>query len=377
MVLTTHSQIFRSVFDSTYSSLFPYALLCVSLSCIHGVHCASSDLQAKERLIEDMRLALTEQEDTQTQQEQVLEAKLEEIDALTEEVEKVKGLLRYQDNRKDTAALTDGQSDEAKLAKQEAVQAQVTLKLCTEKHQADRRKWLEEKMVLIRQAKEAEDKRNQEMRKFADGRERHAKQQTQVEDLVAQLGEKEQDLVKWRKERDSLVTALEVQLTKLVSNIADKDEQIASLRCNASSQPAERHHGQVEVEELQSLLSERDAEILKLKEQLMAVAKASGNVSSAPPTKPRETATLTKAEECPPQVSERTLHDDNSELVHGVKTEKRTSRVTSCLSRHAGFPTHNVSHALTRLSVRNRTSVWHRGSTLSPYPPCCPPPPEW
>jgi uncharacterized protein (DUF111 family) len=31
-----------------------------------------------------MRLALTEQEDTQTQQEQVLEAKLEEIDALTE-----------------------------------------------------------------------------------------------------------------------------------------------------------------------------------------------------------------------------------------------------------------------------------------------------
>jgi hypothetical protein len=56
---------------------------------------------------------------------------------------------------------------------------------------------------------------------------------------VAQLGEKEQDLVKWRKERDSLVTALEVQLTKLLSNIADKDEQIASLRSNATSQPAE------------------------------------------------------------------------------------------------------------------------------------------
>ena len=56
----------------------------------------------------------------------------------------------------------------------------------------------------------------------------------------------------------------------------------------------QRHHGQVEVEELQSLLSERDAEILKLKEQLMAVAKASGNVSSAPPTKPRETATLVR-----------------------------------------------------------------------------------
>ncbi|KAK6301416.1 hypothetical protein J4Q44_G00274690 [Coregonus suidteri] len=284
---------------------------------------ACKDLQAKERLIEDMRLALTEQEDTQTQQEQVLEAKLEEIDALVEEVEKVKGLLRYQDSRKDTAALGDGQLDEAKLAKQEAVQAQVTLKLCTEKHLDDRRKWLEEKMVLIRLAKEAEDKRNQEMRKFADGRERHAKQQTQVEALSAQLGEKERDLLKWREERDSLVAALEVQLTKLLSSIADKDEQIASLRCNATSQPAES--GQVEVEQLQGLLSERDAEILNLKEQLKAASKASSDVSAPPPTKRRETATLTKAEECPPKVNERTLHD-NRQLGHGVKTEKRTSQ---------------------------------------------------
>uniref|UniRef100_A0A4W5RPM3 Kinesin family member 20Ba n=1 Tax=Hucho hucho TaxID=62062 RepID=A0A4W5RPM3_9TELE len=284
---------------------------------------ACKDLQAKERMMEDMRLALNEQEDTQTQQEQVLEAKLDEIDALTEEVDKLKGLLRYQDRGKDTAALRDSQSDEAKLAIQEAVQAQVTLKLCTEKHQADRRKWLEEKTVLIRLAKEAEDKRNQEMRKFADGRERHAKQQTQVEGLVAQLTEKEQDLLKWRKERDTLVTALEVQLTKLLSSIADKDEQIASLRCHATSQPAERDRGQVEAEELQGLLSDRDAEILNLKEQLKVPSKASSNVSA--PTKHRETADQTKAEECPPKARERTLHD-NSQLEHGVKTLKRTSQ---------------------------------------------------
>ncbi|XP_045558289.1 kinesin-like protein KIF20B isoform X4 [Salmo salar] len=281
------------------------------------------DLQAKERMLEDMRLALIEQEDTQTQQEQVLEAKLDEIDALTEEVDKLKGLLRYQDSGKDTGALRDSQSDEAKLAIQDAVQAQVTLKLCTEKHQADRRKWLEEKTVLIRLAKEAEDKRNQEMRKFADGRKRHAKQQTQVEGLVAQLTEKEQDLVKWRKERDSLVTALEVQLTKLLSSIADKDEQIASLRCHASSQPAERDHGQVEVEELQGLLSDRDTEILNLKEQLKTASKASSDVSA--PTKHRETANQTKAEECLPKVRDRTLHD-NGQLVHGVKALKRTSQ---------------------------------------------------
>nr|XP_029486453.1 kinesin-like protein KIF20B [Oncorhynchus nerka] len=287
---------------------------------------ACKDLQAKERMMEDMRLALIEQEDTQTQQEQVLEAKLDEIDALIEEVDKLKGLLRYQDSGKDTGALRDSQSDEAKLAIQEAVQAQVTLKLCTEKHQADKRKWLEEKTVLIRLAKEAEEKRNQEMRKFADGRKRHAKQQAQVEGLVAQLSEKEQDLLKWRKERDSLVTALEVQLTKLLSSNADKDEQIASLRCHASSQPAEGDHGQVEVVELQGLLSDRDTEILNLKEQLKTAFKASSDASV--PTKHRETAnqlSQTEAEECPSKVRERTLHD-NGQLVRDVKTWKRTSQ---------------------------------------------------
>ncbi|XP_042161540.1 kinesin-like protein KIF20B isoform X2 [Oncorhynchus tshawytscha] len=287
---------------------------------------ACKDLQAKERMMEDMRLALVEQEDTQTQQEQVLEAKLDEIDALIEEVDKLKGLLRYQDSGKDTGALRDSQSDEAKLAIQEAVQAQVTLKLCTEKHQADKRKWLEEKTVLIRLAKEAEDKRNQEMRKFADGRKRHAKQQAQVEGLVAQLSEKEQDLLKWRKERDSLVTALEVQLTKLLSSNADKDEQIASLRCHASSQPAEGDHGQVEVVELQGLLSDRDTEILNLKEQLKTAFKASSDASV--PTKHRETAnqlSQTEAEERPSTVRERTLHD-NGQLVLDVKMSKRTSQ---------------------------------------------------
>ncbi|XP_055722683.1 kinesin-like protein KIF20B isoform X2 [Salvelinus fontinalis] len=309
---------------------------------------ACKDLQAKERMMEDMRLALTEQEDTQTQQEQVLEAKLDEIDALIEEVDKLKGLLRYQDSGKDTGAMRDNQSDEAKLAIQEAIQAQVTLKLCTEKHQADRRKWLEEKTVLIRLAKEAEDKRNQEMRKFADGRKLHAKQQTQVEGLVAQLSEKEQDLVKWRKERDSLVTALEVQLTKLLSSIADKDEQIASLRCHASSQPAERDRGQVEVVELQGLLSDRDAEILNLKEQLKTASEASSDVSA--PTRHRETSNQTKAEECPPKVRERSLHG-NSQRVHGVKTLKRTSQASG------GYP-----------SVLDSSEISTEGGRTSRFP---------
>lgn len=49
-----------------------------------------------------------------------------------------------------------------------------------EKHQAERRKWQEEKLSLIGQAKEAEDKRNREMRKFIEDRERFNLQQRQL-----------------------------------------------------------------------------------------------------------------------------------------------------------------------------------------------------
>lgn len=52
------------------------------------------------------------------------------------------------------------------------------LQVLTEKQQAERRKWQEEKLSLIGQAKEAEDKRNQEMRKFAEDRERYCRQQS-------------------------------------------------------------------------------------------------------------------------------------------------------------------------------------------------------
>lgn len=41
-----------------------------------------SDLRAKEKIIEDMRMTLEEQEQTQTEQDQVLEAKLEETNRL-------------------------------------------------------------------------------------------------------------------------------------------------------------------------------------------------------------------------------------------------------------------------------------------------------
>lgn len=124
-----------------------------------------------------------------------------------------------------------------------------------EKHQAERRKWLEEKLLLIGQAKEAEERRNQDMKRFAEDRERFTRQQSQLvsgvcrrselvyvsgltcvsfrqESLSSKLAEKDQRMETWRKERDALVSALEVQLKKLLTSQAEKDRLIEELRRN-------------------------------------------------------------------------------------------------------------------------------------------------
>uniref|UniRef100_UPI003AB04F77 kinesin-like protein KIF20B n=1 Tax=Centroberyx gerrardi TaxID=166262 RepID=UPI003AB04F77 len=280
------------------------------------------DLEAKQRVLEDMRLALTEQEETQEQMEQVLEEKLDLIQELTDEVEKLKTMLHEQDGGKGTPPQRDSQSDDLKLAKQEAARAQDSLKLSAEKHQADRRKWLEEKMALIGQAKEAEDKRNQEMRKFADDRERHARQQGQLESLSSQLAEKEQTMESWRQERNSLVAALEVQLQKLLSSNADKDKLIQQLR-HTDTQPPQESGGGVGVAELRDALSERDSEILRLRERLEAST-----------DKRSETATQATGEESPAVVGGKP-HNETSNRTSGGRRDARAS-VSSQGS--AGYP---------------------------------------
>ncbi|KAM7408270.1 hypothetical protein PAMA_002125 [Pampus argenteus] len=249
---------------------------------------ACKDLEAKESIMEDMRLALTEQEETQEQMEQVLEEKLSLIQELSSEVEKLRGMFLQQDHGKSTHYQTENPSDDIKLAKQKTVQAQESLKLCTEKHQAERKKWLEEKLSLIGQAKEAEDKRNHEMRKFAEDRERYTRQQSQLESLSSQLADMEQTMERWRKERDTLVAALEVQLQKLLSSQAEKDKLIQQLRQNNTQPPQEGIDGGVSVAELQAAVSEREKEILRLKEELKAATtkqmEANIQVSSEPVT---------------------------------------------------------------------------------------------
>ncbi|NXJ67484.1 KI20B protein, partial [Rostratula benghalensis] len=211
------------------------------------------DLCAKEKIIEDMRLTLEEQELTQTEQDQALEAKLEEINRLVLELEAWKQKCRELSNNQSESDLqqkTSKNEEENLNENEELTKLQKELKENEAKYQTERKKWLEEKMALISQVKEAETHRNREMRKFAEDRERHVKQQAEIERLTAQLVEKDNDLQKWREERDKLVEALEVQLKTLASNNTQKDKEIAELK-EAALQDAEKQL--ISHESLQSL----------------------------------------------------------------------------------------------------------------------------
>ncbi|XP_048843736.1 kinesin-like protein KIF20B [Brienomyrus brachyistius] len=231
---------------------------------------ACDDLRAKEQIIEHMRLALKEQEDTQEEQDRVLEVHLEEIDSLNEQLQKLKENVPPESNEGGES----GNSEESSLrqflaAKQEIDKLSETLELTKEKLQADRKTWHEEKMILISHAKEAEEKRIQEMKKFAEDRERYAKMQTAMEMLSRQLSDKDANLAKWREERDTLVAALEIQLTKLSAINTKKEEQIAELLKKCSILPQESND---KIESLQHIVSVKESEIAALREQLTAVS---------------------------------------------------------------------------------------------------------
>ncbi|XP_074010615.1 kinesin-like protein KIF20B [Numenius arquata] len=225
------------------------------------------DLCAKEKIIEDMRLTLEEQEQTQTEQDRVLEAKLEEINRLLLELEAWKRKCRELNNNQSESDLQQKMSKKEEKninENEELTKLEKELKETEAKYQTERKKWLEEKMALISQVKEAENLRNREMRKFAEDRERHVKQQAEIERLAAQLVEKDSNLQKWREERDKLVEALEVQLKTLASNNTQKDKEIAELK-EAALQGA-RKDKETDTEELRKQLAEKDDLIKELKQ---------------------------------------------------------------------------------------------------------------
>ncbi|XP_006231345.1 kinesin-like protein KIF20B isoform X2 [Rattus norvegicus] len=187
------------------------------------------DLSVKEKLIEAMRLTLVEQEQTQAEQDRMLEAKSQEADWLAGELDTWKDKFKDLETRSNQKVTTEAMEDSDVLS-EKFRKLQDELQESEEKHKADRKKWLEEKAVLTTQAKEAETLRNREMKKYAEDRERCLKLQNEVETLTAQLAEKTGELQKWREERDQLVTAVETQMQALLSSSKHKDEEIQQLR---------------------------------------------------------------------------------------------------------------------------------------------------
>ncbi|XP_061546729.1 kinesin-like protein KIF20B isoform X3 [Phycodurus eques] len=228
-------------------------------------HQACQDLEAKRRLVDDMRSALLEQEETQEQMEHMLDEKVELIQELTNEVEQMKEML----GQLNGGGGADASSRDLQPAKRDAARARRSLEPLEEKQLTERHKWQEDKMALIGQLKEAEDKRNQEVKRFAKDRERYLARQAELnlapQSVLkssarrrespkalrrspsscrrfvqeAELRVKEQTVASWRTERDALVGALEVQLRKLLASQADKDEVIRRLRRNSTRLPPE------------------------------------------------------------------------------------------------------------------------------------------
>uniref|UniRef100_A0A8C8AER5 Kinesin family member 20B n=1 Tax=Otus sunia TaxID=257818 RepID=A0A8C8AER5_9STRI len=242
-------------------------------------------LCAKEKIIEDMRMTLEEQEQTQIKQDQVIEAKLEETNRLVRELEAWKQKYRELNNQSNgdwqqkMSKTTEKNIDE----NEELVKLQKELKENEAKYQTDRKNWMEEKMRLMSEVKEAECHRNREMRKFAEDRKRCVEQQAEIERLAAQLVEKDSNLQKWREERDKLIEALEVQLKTLVSNTIQKDKEIAELKQAADEE--------TDIEELRKQLAEKDDLITELKQRInhrkivldsLEVSTENGNTSRFP-----------------------------------------------------------------------------------------------
>ncbi|XP_026566329.1 kinesin-like protein KIF20B [Pseudonaja textilis] len=188
------------------------------------------DVLCKEKIIDDMRLTLEEQERTQYEQDQILQATLAENErckAELKEWEKRYQELKEQKNDMRPQDINEGCEKDANLLHKQLKELQEKLEECEEQHETDRRKWLAEKTHLITQAKVAETLRNKEMKKFAGNKDSYAKQLKEAEKRAA---EKDNELQRWRVERDQLVAALEVQLSSLISSNVQKDKEMEELK---------------------------------------------------------------------------------------------------------------------------------------------------
>ncbi|XP_074089499.1 kinesin-like protein KIF20B isoform X2 [Macrotis lagotis] len=226
------------------------------------------DLDVKEKIIEGMRATMEEQEQTQIEMEEILEARSEEIVKLTFELEEWKEKYKNLETKishQEPQNRSQNDEDNTDVLNEKLSQLQEELEESGQKHQNDRKKWLEEKTMLITQAKEAENHRNREIKKYVEDRARCLQLHSEVERLTAQLANKDNDLQKWREERDQLVLALEVQLKTLVSSNMQKDNEIEQLKKITSEDDPGKDYEHT-IKELKTLLSEKEDIINKFKE---------------------------------------------------------------------------------------------------------------
>lgn len=73
------------------------------------------------------------------------------------------------------------------------------------------------------------------------------------EQLSTQLAEKNSILQNWRNERDTLVSALEIQLKNLLSSNAEKEREIKNLKKSNNAQNSEVRYVKAEVQDLSPL----------------------------------------------------------------------------------------------------------------------------
>ncbi|XP_026706740.1 kinesin-like protein KIF20B [Athene cunicularia] len=304
---------------------------------------ACKDLCAKEKIIEDMRMTLEEQEQTQIKQDQVLEAKLEETNRLVWELEAWKQKCRELNNQsnRDWQQKMSNASEKNRAENEELIKLQKELKENEAKYQTDRKNWLEEKMRLISQVKEAESHRNREMRKFAENRERYVEQQAEIERLAAQLVEKDSNLQKWREERDKLVEALEVQLKTLASITVQKDKEIAELKQAAVKDSGKDE--EADIEELRKQLAEKEDFIKELKQLINH--KSLQSLAEVP---------LPEGQD---KIDQSVNKEDHSEIVLD------SSEVSTENGNTSRFPKPEMEIQFTPLQP-NKVEVKHQGSTL-------------
>ncbi|XP_071987475.1 kinesin-like protein KIF20B isoform X1 [Engystomops pustulosus] len=295
---------------------------------------ACQEVKAKEKIIEDMKLTLIEQEQTQEEQEQALEAKTAEAEKLAEELEQWKQKYREKLLGKENVLEPSRETcNNTETSKTEVIKLQSQLTELEEKFNNDKKKWFEERKILISQAKESENQRNREMRKFVDDRERYGKQQAEMEQLIAQLAEKDNTLQKWREERDKLVSALEVQLKALLSSNAEKEKEIEMLKsCRGEALPPAESST---VEDLKRQLKEHQDKLSKLEHPQPIAPATAEKEEKVAEMKTQDKSTMSSREEkssasSPDDSASDTRSQDGSDTVLDssmISTENgRTSR---------------------------------------------------